>query len=322
MTTNQPALAIDETITLEINGSQQRVRLCAARSGLPPLVVVQHGPGVPLLHEVAKFQRRLQLERTFLVVYWEQRGCGNAPADEARPVSLEQQVDDLQALLRWVADRTQRRVVVFGISLGATLSLLAAAREGARVKAVVANSPDLQTRAADAAVDAFLREHVRRAGTRRLRRALTRLGPPPYLDPRTFQRRAMLLTKFGSIEHGKTFAALVRETLVAMIRTYGILGTVRTFRNMNIIQRMMLADVSTLDLLTHPLQLGVPVHFVFGEQDALTAAFMSSELPNVIGAAGTTAVRLPDAGHLVHFDRSDAVRSIAENASRSIGEQA
>jgi pimeloyl-ACP methyl ester carboxylesterase len=80
--------------------------------------------------------------------------------------------------------------------------------------------------------------------------------------------------------------------------------------------------VSTLDLLAHPPQLSVPVHFVFGEHDALTAAFMTRKLPGAIGAAGTTAVRLSDAGHLVHFDRSDVVRSIAENASQVLVEKA
>src|SRR5215470_6829873 len=314
MTTNTPALAIDETIALDINASRQPVRLCASRPGLPPLLIVQHGPGVPVLHEVTKFQRRLDFERDYLVVYWEQRGCGKASADEARAVSLAQQVEDLQAILRWVADRTQQRVLLFGVSLGATISLLAAAREGACVKAVIANSPDLQTRVGDAAVDTFLREHVRRAGTRRLRRALTKLGPPPYLDPRAFQRRAVLLADFDSIERGRTFNALLRETLVAMVRTYGVRGTVSALRNLNIVQRMMLSDVAILDLLTQPPQLTPPVHFVFGEQDALTSAFMSSELPGAIGGPGTTAVRVPDAGHLVHFDRPDIVRSITERA--------
>lgn len=84
MTTRTSALAIDETTLLDVNGSHQRVRLCAERPGLPPLLIVQHGPGVPLLHEVSKFQRRLRLERNFLVVYWEQRGCGNTSADAAR----------------------------------------------------------------------------------------------------------------------------------------------------------------------------------------------------------------------------------------------
>src|SRR5215467_14967825 len=163
--TRKARLEIDETIVLDINGSRQRVRLCAARAGLPPLVIVQQGPGFPLLHEVAKFQRHLDLERDYLVVYWEQRGCGNAPADDARRVSLAQQVDDLQAVIGWTADRTAQRVVVFGISLGATLSLLAASRESDHVRAVIANSPDLHTQAGDQAVDRFLQEQVDRAGT-------------------------------------------------------------------------------------------------------------------------------------------------------------
>jgi pimeloyl-ACP methyl ester carboxylesterase len=143
-----------------------------------------------------------------------------------------------------------------------------------------------------------------------LERALTKLGPPPYLTPQAFQRRAVLLTNFGSIERGKTFNALIGETLGAMVRTYGILGTVRTLRNVNSVQRMMLGELVTLDLLTDPPRLTPPVHFVFGAEDALTAAFMSSKLAGVIGGDGTTAVRVPDAGHLVHFDRPDIVRSI------------
>ena len=314
MTTKKPALAIDETIELGINGSQQRVRLCADRPGLPPLLIVQHGPGIPVLHEVGKFRRRLHFERGYLVVYWEQRGCGDASSADARSASFAQQVDDLQAVIGWVAERTQQRVLVFGISMGATISLLAAARDGTRVKAVIANSPDLQTHAGDAAVDRFLHEHVRRAGTRRLQRALTKLGPPPYLDPAAFQRRARLLADFGSIERGRTFNALLRETLVAMVRAYGVLGAFRALRNMNTVQSAMLAQVDSLDLFANPPQISAPVHFVFGEHDALTAAFMSSELPATIGGPGTTAVRLPDAGHLVHFDRPDVVRSITERA--------
>ena len=90
-------LAIDRVIALDINGSRQRIRICAKREGLPPLVVVQAGPGLPLLHEVAKFQRLLGLEREFRVCYWDQRGCGAASLREARSVSLRQQVEDLRA---------------------------------------------------------------------------------------------------------------------------------------------------------------------------------------------------------------------------------
>src|SRR5262245_49424858 len=95
-------LAIDETVTLSIHGSLQRVRTCAERVGLPPLLVVQGGPGLPVLHEVPKFQRRLNLERDFLVSYWEQRGCGAVPPEDAGRVTLTRQVDDLCAVLKWL----------------------------------------------------------------------------------------------------------------------------------------------------------------------------------------------------------------------------
>src|SRR5215475_2061460 len=116
MKTRSP-LAIDKTITLTINGSRQRVRLCAARPGLPPLLVVQAGPALPLLHEVAKFQRLLNLETDFLVAYWEQRGCGDASADDAQSVSLAQQVEDLRSVLQWLYEETRQRAVVLGISI-------------------------------------------------------------------------------------------------------------------------------------------------------------------------------------------------------------
>jgi hypothetical protein len=64
-TTTRPA--IDRTIDLDVNGSRQRIRLCTESDGRPPLLVVQGAPGLPLLNEVRKYRRLLDLERDFLV---------------------------------------------------------------------------------------------------------------------------------------------------------------------------------------------------------------------------------------------------------------
>src|SRR5215467_746527 len=96
------SLAVDRTVELEINGSQQRIRLCAAHAGAPPLLVVQAGPGFPLFHEVKKFQRLLNFETDFLVAYWEQRGCGNASRADAASTSEAQQIEDLRSVLQWL----------------------------------------------------------------------------------------------------------------------------------------------------------------------------------------------------------------------------
>jgi pimeloyl-ACP methyl ester carboxylesterase len=211
-------LAIDRTITLDINGSHQRIRLCTERVGLPPLLVVQAGPGLPVLHEVAKFQRLLNLERDFLVSYWEQRGCGAVPTHAAESVSLQQQVADLRAVLQWLSDETKQRILILGISLGATIALQAVEQELDRAKAVIAISPDAHTTSSDAAVYAFLLAQSVRPANRGLRRRVMKLGNPPYVNSRALQRRTVLLADLGTIERGKSFATLLREMLFGLIR--------------------------------------------------------------------------------------------------------
>jgi pimeloyl-ACP methyl ester carboxylesterase len=306
--------AVDQTVRLEINGSTQRVRTCATRPGLPPLLVVQAGPGLPLLHEAGKFQQRLRFEEHFQVFYWEQRGCGPAPRADAARVSLHQQVEDLRAVLRWIHSETHQAVVVFGISIGGTISLKAAEQEPALVKSVVVISVDSKTSVSDAAVDAFLQDTGRQTQNRRLRRRIARLAKPPYTDPSAIQARASLLGDLDSLEYGRTFNALLRETLVAMLRAYGPVGTVRALRNINAVQRRLLPEVDSLDLFASPPTLQVPVHYIFGEQDALTPRRFVTDVPAAIPSPSRTVTLLPNAGHMVHFDQPERVRAITVQA--------
>jgi pimeloyl-ACP methyl ester carboxylesterase len=307
-------LAIDKTTELDISGSRQKVRVRAARTGLPPLLVVQGGPGLPILHEVEKFRRLLNLEKDFLVCYWEQRGCGNASVRDAESGSMPRHVDDLRAVIRWFRREAGQPLIVLGISLGGTLTLRAVEHESSRVRAVVVISPDSHTTSSDTYAAEFLHEQGRLARSGRLSRRVTKLEPPPYVDAAPFQRRASLLIDLGAVEYGKRFAPLLRETFVGMIRAYGPLGTMRALRNMNRVQRTVLPELVSLDLLANPPRVTIPVHYVFGERDALTPPSLVDKIPSRIGAPGSTVVYIPNAGHHVHFDHPDVVRSIIAKA--------
>jgi pimeloyl-ACP methyl ester carboxylesterase len=309
--------AIDRTIDFDVNGSRQRIRLCAEREGLPLLLVVQAGPGLPLLNEVRKYQRLLNLERDFLVAYWEQRGCGAAPSQDAERVTMHQQVADLRAVLRWSFERTNQRAIVLAISIGGTFALQAAEHERDQVRAVVAVSPDSHTAMGDEAADALIRTHAQTAG-RGMQRRIAELPKPPYLDPAALQQRARVLSDLGAIEHGRTFAALLRELVLSLVGTYGPAGTVRALRNMNRIQHGMLPQIASLDLLTNPPKVAVPVHYVFGGNDALNPPEIVKRLPVAIAAPSTTVATVADAGHMVHFDHPDVVRSVVVNAAAAV----
>jgi pimeloyl-ACP methyl ester carboxylesterase len=91
-------------------------------------------------------------------------------------------------------------------------------------------------------------------------------------------------------------------------------GTAKALRNMNLIQRELLPQLVSLDLLPDPPRLAMPVHYVFGEQDPLVPLAIVKQLPTAIACAESTVIRVPDAGHMVHFDQPEIVRSIAVKA--------
>ena len=307
------AFGLDTTRTLEISGTRQRVRLCATRHSLPPLLIVQGGPGLPLLNEVAKFQQRLCLERDFLVAYWDQRGCGQAPFKDTRAVSLDTQIADLCTIVHWLAEETRQQIVVLAISLGATTALRAAARDASGIKAIVAISVDTDTPASDAAVFSFLHELSTQRDTRRVARLTRKLGAPPYTTPRPLQLRARLMADLGGIEHGRRFPELLRGLLYSLIRTYGPVGTMIALRNMNAIQRRMLPELADLNLFAEWPRPALPIHYIFGGRDLLVTSSMVQRVSGVITNRDSL-ITLPDAGHMAHFDEPGIVRSIIVRA--------
>ena len=307
------AYGLDTTVALDINGTRQRLRICAERSGLPPLLISQAGPGLSVINDAPRFQECLGLEDHFSVAYWDQRGCGPAPLRDARDVTLDTQVDDLRAVVRWLAERAGQPVVVLGISLGATIALLAAEREPGKIKALIAVSIDTDIPAGDAAALSFLQEAGARADGRKIAKSLEKLGAPPYTTLAPFQLRARLLANLGGVEHGKRFGEILRGTLYSLVRAYGLIGAAKSLRNMNAVQRKMLPQMATLNLFTHWPRPAIPIHYVFGGGDPLIPPSLVQAVSRVASREDTVVV-LPDSGHMAHFDQPATVRSIVVQA--------
>jgi pimeloyl-ACP methyl ester carboxylesterase len=104
----------------------------------PPLILLYGGPG---LSETPFFRRfNAPLEKTFTVVYWDQRGSGKS-FDRKIPrasMTVEQFIVDLDELVEAVLDRVGRKkVTILGHSWGSALGVLYAARFPEKVAAYV-----------------------------------------------------------------------------------------------------------------------------------------------------------------------------------------
>ena len=71
-------MAIDTLEAIQADGATQWIRVRGADASKPVLLLIQQGPGLPMINETRRFDRLLGLEQAFTVIYWDQRGCGRS----------------------------------------------------------------------------------------------------------------------------------------------------------------------------------------------------------------------------------------------------
>src|SRR5580693_2682090 len=71
-------MAIDSLEAIPAGDSTQWIRVRGADPSNPVLLLIQQGPGLPMINEVRRFEHLLGLEQDFTVIYWDQRGCGRS----------------------------------------------------------------------------------------------------------------------------------------------------------------------------------------------------------------------------------------------------
>ncbi len=71
-------MAIDSLEAIRAGGTTQWIRIRGADASNPVLLLIQQGPGLPMINEARRFEHLLGLEQDFTVIYWDQRGCGRS----------------------------------------------------------------------------------------------------------------------------------------------------------------------------------------------------------------------------------------------------
>ena len=121
-------MAIDTLEAIQAGGTTQWIRVRGADAANPVLLLIQQGPGLPMINEAPRFGHLLGLEQAFTVVYWDQRGCGRSlrRRKDRVGISLEAMTGDTVSLLEFLRHRFGGKTYVAGFSFGATLGAYAA----------------------------------------------------------------------------------------------------------------------------------------------------------------------------------------------------
>jgi proline iminopeptidase len=185
-----------------VGGISQRLWFRGLDVRNPAIVLLHGGPGAS---ETALFRHyNADLERSFLMVYWEQRATGRSYHDNIPPetMTIDRFVRDLDEVVEIVRRRFQKdRVVLLGHSWGTAIGIIYAARFPEKVAAYVGVSQVADMREGERLSYEFARSEAARRGNRSATKALARIGAPPHTVDEMLTSRKWV-ERFGGSFHG------------------------------------------------------------------------------------------------------------------------
>ena len=307
-------MAIDSLEAIPAGDATQWIRIRGADASNPVLLLVQQGPGLPMINEARRFERLLGLEQDFTVVYWDQRGCGRSlrgrPDHEG--ISMQRMAADTVSLLEYLRDRFGGKTYVAGFSFGATLAALAAAQRPDLVGTLVATGMDIDGAAAASGAYEFALAAARQRGNRRATRQLQAIGPPPHLTSKQFGTRVRWATNFGGVTRNQTYASLARELVSSLVRSsdYSAGDVIRTVRGITATQAALLPDLASMDLASSLPRLDVPVVMVQGRHDQVAPGESARHYASSLQAARKDLVWFENSAHTPHLDEPARFRDL------------
>lgn len=314
--------SIAEIAYIRLGELDQWVMIRGESVANPILVLLHGGPGFPEARLFRHFNS--PLEKSFTVVYWDQRGTNRSFDPDIRPSSMTvaRFIADLDELVDCVSSRFgQRKVVIYGHSWGSALGVLYAARFPQKVAAYVGAGQIGSWPASEASSYAFVLAEAERRNNRRALKELRAIGAPPYTASAKMVQGKWLGFFLGFVR-GMSLWRFLRIMLAGPEAS--MFDVPKILRGMQFSQNTMWAEASSLDLITAVPMLQTPVFFFLGRHDHVIAAETSAAYFESLAAPSKTLVWFEESAHEPPFEEpskfnramAKLVRPVAPGAER------
>ena len=317
-------MEIDTLEGIQLGGITQWVRIRGADASNPALLLMQQGPGLPIINDAPRLEHLLGLENAFTVVYWDQRGTGlSSPSlrknSNRFEISVTRMVDDTVTLLELLRDRFGGKTFVAGFSFGATFAAYAAVQRPELVAALVATGMDIDVHTAEINAYAFALDAARQRGSRRAIRQLEAIWPPPHTTRRQFITRARWVANFGGVATNAKFGSLFRALLLSLVRSpdYSVTDVIRTLHGLGVSQAALLPQLATTDLVRTIPRLDVPLVIAQGRRDQVAPGEAAQRFHDSVTAPSKRLVWFERSAHTPHLEEPAIFRDLLMNVRAS-----
>ena len=271
----------------------------------PVLLFLHGGPGAPLFTYAREIGVRAQLEKYFVMVYWEQRGTGKSysPFIPEESMTLEQFVSDTYELTQILRHRFDvPKIFLVGRSWGSIVGILTAKRYPELYHAYVGIGQIVNPLEGDSISYRLTLQTAKSLGNEEALTDLERIGSPPY-DHRELIIQRKWLTKFNDFFLARKLGENVRKTSsrTKLLSTpeYSLIDIVKMGMDPFFsIKHLWDDEFYEIDLLEEVPRLEIPVYFLVGQYDYFAPPELVERFYNNLTAPmGKDRLRFEASGH-------------------------
>lgn len=278
----------------------------------PVLLFLSGGPGASEAARVLRFNR--ELEKDFVVVIWEQRGCGKSfPSHYPQSaLTVEQYVADIIELSEILRERFgEQKIYLVGHSWGTIIGALATQSRPDLFHAYVGTSQMVNVRETDQLIYDMVMEHSLATGDAAFVKTLQSQGPPPYYGKNPIQPYARLFGREYAIfevpnirnpeyrRDGDILMLMLKQPEYGWLdRIFYLLGLTQTFN-------IVYPQLQEMDLRLDATRFEIPVYIVLGRHDMNNPSQIPEEYFNLLQAPQKQLVYFEKSGHGMIWEEAD-----------------
>lgn len=286
----------------------------------PVLLFLSGGPGASEAARVLRFNQ--ELEKHFVVVIWEQRGCGKSypSLNPKSSLTLEQYTSDIIELSEMLCARFgEQKIYLVGHSWGTIIGVRAAQTRPDLFHAYVGTSQMVDVQETDQIIYEMVMEHSRKTGDNAFVQTLEEQGKPPYFGKSPIRPYAKLFGREYAIyeasnikddeyrRDGDILLLMLKQPEYGWLdRVYYLLGLMNTFN-------AVYPQLQDMDFRIDAAQLNLPVYLVLGRHDMNNPSRLPEEYFNILEAPSKQLYFFEESGHGMIWEERDLFHDLMVN---------
>jgi|GEM_PF-73548 len=304
---------------INLGGADQWLIIRGQSVDKPVLLFLSGGPCESEAGLVLNFNQ--ELEKHFVVVIWEQRGCGKSyfSAKPNQDISVNRYVSDIIELSDILRTRFHKeKIYLIGHSWGTIIGTMTIQLRPDLFYAYVGTGQMVNLKETHQIIYKMLLDNAEKTGDVQYAKELKDLGEPPYLGSNPLLKYMKVFSRvYGIFEEPYIKSDRYKKerglTNLVLIPEYGwldrvgfMLGEMYTFNK-------VIPQLQEFDFRKDALDLKVPVYFMIGRHDVRSNYSLAEDYFKKLQAPSKEIFMFEDSGHDMIWQETDKFHDIMVN---------